>query len=261
VRRRSTFIRDFLLWAGEREREGSSLRHEARRDIREAQEAAGWFVEPWWGVVVFSCFGSMRGTETVKEAFAEPLDPAEAEHLLHRIDLPARAIGHHRIRPGHTGAKQALISACAYGEDFRRILLEGDGFHDRYQALRGLRAAQWGRTTCFDLLLRAGAIAIGGRRYAPDRAYLQDSTGPQRGFQAVWGTRVTAENAESCERLLREWTERWFEVAETVGAPWDGNPYRPADFENALCIYQESGSAVVSPQRADRTAPKPDVSC
>jgi hypothetical protein len=56
--------------------------------------------------------------------------------MLGRIRLPAGAIGHHRIRPGHTGAKRALVSACEYAEDFRRILLEGDGFHDRYRAVR-----------------------------------------------------------------------------------------------------------------------------
>jgi hypothetical protein len=224
VRRRSTFLRDFLIWAGEREREGSSLRHDARRDIREAQEAAGWFPEPWWAVVVFSCFGSLRGTEAVKEVFPEPLDPGEAEHLLHGIDLPARAIGHHRIRPGHTGAKHALVSACAYAGDFRRILLEGRGFHDRYQALRGLRAPQWGRTTCFDLLLRTGALAMGGHHYAPDRAYLHESTGPRKGFEAVWGIRVTTKNAEWCASLLRHWTEHWYEVAEETGGSMARQP-------------------------------------
>ena len=45
TRRRS--IRTFLEWADRREAGGESLRWDARRDIEEAREAAGWFEESW----------------------------------------------------------------------------------------------------------------------------------------------------------------------------------------------------------------------
>lgn len=122
--------------------------------------------EPWWGLVVFTAFGSVRGARSVAERFAEPIPPHRAEPALEEIAFPRGSVGHHRIRPGLAGAKRALVSACEHASAFRDILLHGDGFRDRYEALRALRASQWGRTTCFDLLLRAGALGIGGS-YGP----------------------------------------------------------------------------------------------
>jgi hypothetical protein len=114
----------------------------------------------------------------------------------------------------------------------------GFGFHDRFERLRALPATQWGRTTCFRLLLRAGALGIGGS-YAPERAYLDGSTGPKAGFEQVWGIRVTTANAGSCEDLLLAWIEHWQQVADEVGVAWPWAPYDPGDLENALCIFQE----------------------
>ena len=102
------------------------------------------------------------------------------------------------------------------------------------------RLPQWGRTTTFDLLLRAGALAVGGKKYGPTIAHLAGSTGPKSGFKRVWGQEITRENADWGESLLRAWTENWFEVAKRVGVDWDvGAPYDPGAFENALCVYQE----------------------
>ena len=111
---------------------------------------------------------------------------------------------------------------------------------DRYWRIRDARLPQWGRTTTFDLLLRAGALAVGGKKYGPTIAHLAGSTGPKSGFKRVWGQEITRENAEWGESLLRAWTDNWFEVAKRVGVDWDvGAPYDPGAFENALCVYQE----------------------
>ncbi|TMD13840.1 MAG: hypothetical protein E6J00_07145 [Chloroflexi bacterium] len=86
--------------------------------------------------------------------------------------------------------------------------------------------------------MRAGALAIGGQRYGPDRAYID--TAPARGFLEVTGVPLTASTAEWCEAFLLWWSDHWDEVAALAGTPWDGGPpYEPGDFENALCAYQE----------------------
>ncbi len=242
VRTRRRSIRSFLEWADRTEADGESVRWEARRDIEEAREAAGWFEEPWWGVVVFSCFSSLQGAKVVSGSFRRPVDPRRARRLLGEFVFPRGSVGHHRIQPGVKGAKEALVAACERSPDFEGILLRGAEFHERYQKLRELGARQWGRTTCFDLVLRTGALGVGGRRYEPDRAYLDDSTGPKAGFKKVWGIPVTRQNAEWCESLLRAWTENWSLVADEVGAAWTAQPYTPGDFENALCIFQEKFS-------------------
>jgi hypothetical protein len=247
VRRRRRQILRFLVWAAEREATGASLRWKARADIDEARQAAQMFEEPWWGVVVFSAFGSLRGTTSVADAFSRPIPPDRAQEVLQEIAFPQGSVGHHRTRPGLARAKDALISACEHAAAFREILLHGDGFRGRFEALRALRARQWGRTTCFDLLLRAGALGIGGS-FAPDRAYLDGSTGPKVGFERVWGIPVRAGNAAWCEVLLGAWMEHWDRVAEEVGVDWvaeevgvdwPGAPYDRGDLENALCVFQE----------------------
>jgi hypothetical protein len=236
-------IAGFLSWVAEREAV-DSMRLSNRGDIRRVQGILDAFADDWWAAVVYSCFDSQTGALAVADAFQRPVSPKEAAGLLSSIELPPGAVQHHRTQPGHTGAKTALISACACAHDFERILREGRAFHDRYEALRGLRAKQWGRTTCFDLLVRTGQLGIGdGNRYEPDRAYLADSTGPRNGFRMIWGIQVTRANADGCEALLRGWTTRWNRIADQVGVTWYGEPYGPGDFENALCIFQEPGGA------------------
>lgn len=239
ARKRKRHVARFLRWSSVREDTGDSLRWSTRLDISDADEAAHLFEEVWWGLVVFTSFGSVVGARIVANDFHRPRSPQQAQQLLDRIAFPHGSVGHHRTRPGVAGAKAALVSACEQAGEFREILHKGAGFRDRFEDLLDLPARQWGRTTCFDLVLRAGALGVGGSRFAPDRAYLEGSTGPSAGFERVWGIAVTKRNAEWCEALLVCWTENWQLVVEEVGVSWYGDPYTPGDFENALCIFQE----------------------
>jgi hypothetical protein len=242
VRTRRGRIGRFLSWAAEREAT-DSMRLANRGDIGRVRRIANAFGEPWWAAVVYSCFDSELGTLAVAHDFHDPVNAGHAARLVSEMELPQGAIGGHRIQPAHKGAKVALVSACARAADFEAILNTRHGFHDRYLALRGLQAPQWGRTTCYDLLVRTGQLGIGsGSRYEPDRAYLADSTGPRKGFNLIWGFEVSRSNADECETLLRGWSARWQRVADQAGVAWTGQPYGPGDFENALCIFQERGN-------------------
>ena len=226
----------FLKWAAEHERPNTndSLRAAAREDVKDALEALRLFPEDWWGLVVFSCFGSPNGTKQVAPSFQRALPVAEANRVLEELQLSSGSLGHHRKRPGFKGAKAALASACQHSEQFKCILHCGLSFHVRFENLRAMPATQWGRTTCFDLLLRAGLLGVGGQHYSPDRAYLLGSTGPKAGFKAIWGKEVTPKSAEWCEQLLGQWTHYWDETAQLVDIRWPGPPYTLADLENAL---------------------------
>jgi hypothetical protein len=239
-------VRRYLRWALENERlavrDGraySSLRMECRSDIRDAGEAAELFAEQWWGVVVFTCFGSKLGAETVAPRFQCPRDPASAEAELADIAFPRGSVGHHRIQSTLKGAKQALVAACDQHALFRSVLHSTDDFDARYRRLREARVRQWGRTTCFDLLLRAGALGVGGKRRLPDLAYLAGSTGPRKGFTDVFGVDPDQRNAPWAEAVLSAWADHWDAVAERVGIEWGGKPLYPRDQENFLCVYQE----------------------
>lgn len=239
VETRRDAVREFLEWANSREQSGRSMRLASRDDLRRVREIERHFTEMWWAVVVYSCFDSVTGTLAVAPHFQQPVDAVKAQALLVNIDFPRGSVQHHRTQPGNKGAKVALISACARAKQFRHILHQVGGFHDRYQSLMRLHAPQWKRTTSFDLLIRAGNLGVGGHRYEPQFAYLAGSTGPGKGFQKVWGIPVTRENVQQCEVLLRGWTERWASVAAQVGVEWAGAAYTLADFENALCIFQD----------------------
>ena len=239
---RRQHIARFLSWAAEEEAV-DSLRLANRRDIGRARRVSDAFGQKWWAAVVYSCFDSEVGALAVAEAFHDPLSGEEASRLLTNTVLPAGAVQNHRTQPGHKGAKLALISACARAREFEAILHTGHAFHHRYLELRGMKAKQWGRTTCYDLLVRTGQLKIGSASgYEPDRAYLADSTGPRGGFHKIWGIEVTRSNADECEALLCRWSERWLQVADQAGVSWRGEPYGPGDFENALCIFQERGN-------------------
>jgi hypothetical protein len=234
-------IRDFLEWSARCEvTPGWSMRWRARPDIEEARAMIPLFDEPWWAVVVYSCFNSKVGALAAVSEFHSPVPPAVAEAAIELLCLPPGAVAMHRIQPGHRGAKLALLAACTGVDAFREILHKGVGFDDRYVRLRALNAASWGRTTCYDLLLRSGAIgAAGGLLYEPEYAYLGDSTGPRRGFSAIWSIPIDETNASSCEALLEWWSIHWDAVAVHVAAAARPQPaYGPADFENALCLYR-----------------------
>ncbi len=240
VDERADAVRDYLLWARDNDNDQWSFRTRERPDIRRAAEALELFAEDWWGVVVYSCFDSTKGAATVAPQFREPLEPEHAAAVLAQLDFPRGSVGGHRIQPAVKGAKQALVAACADHEFFRDALHSGEDFDTRYRRVRGARLRQWGRTTSFDLLLRAGALGIGGARYTPEYAYLGGSTGPKAGFARVWGVTLKDDAAVArAESLLRAWAEEWDRVADRVGVEWDEPPLTPCDQENFLCIYQE----------------------
>ena len=151
------------------------------------------------------------------------------------------------------GARRSLLSACEKAADIQDVTFErGLSFDERFTRLMKVDVNWWGRTTCFDALLRAGVLGVSGETYRPERAYLWGSQGPAAGFERVWGTHVTGANAERCEAVLHRWTATWREVADTASVEWDGIPYNSADLENALCVFQEPASVRSSlPNPAD----------
>ena len=192
------------------------------------------------GVVVYSCFDSTTGAAAVAADFQRPMPPPDAEAALETIRFPRGSVGGHRIQPTVKGAKQALVAACADHELLNNLLHCGEDFDTRYLRLRAAKLRQWGRTTAFDLLLRAGALNVGGQSYKPDYAYLGGSTGPKSGFTRVFAESLTTdERVAWAESLLWRWAEDWQLVADQVGVDWRGPPLEPCDHENFLCIYQE----------------------
>jgi hypothetical protein len=244
--RRIEPIRAYLSWA--RDNDNGQLRLNERDDIGQASEVAKTFKEHWWGVVIFSCFGSRVGAEAVEPYLQRPLIARELEAVFSRITFPPRSVGHHRRRPALKGAKEALGSACSHYELFHNVLHSRESFEERYIHLRARKLKQWGRTTVFDLLLRAGAMGVGGMNYRPEYAYLAGSTGPMAGFKLVWGVSARGRrDALWAEALLQVWTENWDAVASRVGVSWEKPPLDPCDQENFLCIYhQEHGGKRIS---------------
>lgn len=179
-------VSSFLEWARgveqraiESNRPGWSLRLANRPDIGAAAKAAALFPEQWWGVVVFTAFGSTLGAVTVAPEFQRPLPPEEARAVLDRVSFARGSVGHHRIQPAVKGAKKALVAACADHELFYEVLHSDEDFETRYWRLRNARCEQWGRTTCFDLLLRAGALGLGGAS-TPRRSHTSTAPPAQR---------------------------------------------------------------------------------
>lgn len=238
---RKDHLRQFLLWAETCEANApeTSLRFEHRSDMNRCREALHLFDEPWWAVVVYSCFDSLTGTRVAVSTFRSPVPP-RGQHAIARLFFPQGSVQHHRAQAGLTRAKQALVFACNNRDDLEDILCAGGtSFDERFDELRRLNVRGWGRTTYFDVLARAGVLAVGEDSYRPDRAYLLGSTGPKKGFESIWGIQVDGVSGEACEQLLRLWTRDWDLIADMVGVKWPWEPYDSADFENALCIFQE----------------------
>jgi hypothetical protein len=112
-------------------------------------------------------------------------------------------------------------------------------FEERFAELGRINVTWWARTTRFDVLTRAGQLRVAGETYEPALAHLAGATGPKKGFEKIWGIKITPGNAERCEALLRKWSGCWDEVAGLADVQWPGEAYQPADFENALCVFQE----------------------
>jgi hypothetical protein len=237
-------LTEFLTWAAAQEAGGrsASLRLENRDDLERCTHVLPLFAEPWWGVVVYSCFDSVTGAEIAATFFREPLLlPAATTALAEPAFRDRGLVQFHRAQSTLTGAKRSLLSACEKADDIREVLfLPRLSFDGRFARLMEVDVSWWGRTTCFDALLRAGSLGVSGHKYRPDKSYLLGSTGPAAGFFYLWGERVTKSNADDCEDLLRHWTARWDEIADLAGVPWIGEPYDSGDFENALCVFQET---------------------
>lgn len=242
VEARSAELGHFLRWAAacEENRPETSLRFRHRDDIKRCRSVLKHFYEPWWGVVVYSCFDSVLGATTAAADFSSPLASTDAPHVVDAIDWPHGSVAGHRKQCGNRGATASLVSACEKATDLENVLCETSrSFEERFAELKQVDVAWWGRTTRFDVLARAGPLEIAGETYEPALAHLAGATGPKKGFEKLWGVQVTKDNAEQCEALLRKWRQRWDDVTHLVHVAWPGQPYTPADFENALCIFQE----------------------
>lgn len=129
------------------------------------------FDEPWWAVVVYSCFDSTTGIRVAAPHFRTAVSPVDAERPLVGLDFPRGSVQHHRAQSTLTGARRSLVSACDKADDIENVLCEsGVAFDERFAALMKFPVSWWGRTTCFDVLLRAGALAVSGETYRPDKA-------------------------------------------------------------------------------------------
>lgn len=207
----------FLRWAAscEAREPDSAVRFEHRADLKRCRSLLDRFHEPWWGVVVYSCFDSISGTEAVASAFAEPLPPARAARAIRGLDTKVQA---HRAQVGRQRSKQSLVSACEKAEELERVLTTpGRTFDERFWELGSIHVWGWRRTTNFDALVRGGMLKLDGVGYRPTRAYLAGSQGPAAGFEGIWGIPVTRENSDACEELLVRWTQEWERVASRVG--------------------------------------------
>jgi hypothetical protein len=136
VDQRASAVRNYLLCAQQNDTDERSFRMAARGDIRDAAQAADQFPEDWWGMVVFTCFGSVLGAKAVAPKFQSPLPSAQAEAVLAGIAFPRGSVGHHRIQPAVTGAKEALVSACRHHDFLHDVLHSGEDFDTRYRRLQ-----------------------------------------------------------------------------------------------------------------------------
>jgi hypothetical protein len=233
-------IIDFVNWAKKQEANNKSMYLVNRDDIAEARNIVELFKAKWWGIVVYTCFGSVNSTQILCKIFADPIDAAIAKKVLDDINFTqGKMVGHHRIQPGLAGAKKALVAACLNKDILHKSMHMDGTFDERYKLLISSGIPYWGRTTCFDLLLRTGALGIGDQVYEPEIAYLAGSTGPKKGFRLIWGLDITEKNTPWCEGLLQAWHRHWFDVIAHCEVDWKWRPYAPGDLENALCIYQE----------------------
>lgn len=184
---RAAPIAEYLQEAADRESGGtkSSLRFENRPDHRNSRKIIPLFREPWWGVVVYSCFDSVNGTEVVTPAFAEPLSTSVAEHALRGLDPRIQG---HRSMVGRARSRRSLISACAKAGRLEPVFTTpGLSFDERFDSLGRIHVYAWNRTTNFDALARGGVLRTDGVGFRPARAHLSGSSGPSDGLRPCLG--------------------------------------------------------------------------
>lgn len=100
-------VRDFIDWADRHEHQSWSMYLANRPDIEDARQAAALYPDPWWGVVVFTCFGSLKSARAVRNVLSTPAPIELAEEVLPSIEFSRPMVGHHRIQQGLLGAKKA----------------------------------------------------------------------------------------------------------------------------------------------------------
>jgi len=240
---RAADICRFLAWAARTEQAGGrrSLRLAHRDDLVALRSVIHLFAQRWWGVCVYSCVDRAEGTRMLARFVPEPVPAELADHLVPpRASWPPGMIGAHRAQAGYRGARTCLLSLCAHYETVREILINDLNFEHAVERLRQLHALQVGRTTAFDLALRAGQL-LHDPPVEPTSAHLHGSTGPAAGFRIIWAFNPAGDRqqAERAEAILRLWIANWHDVADLTGIPWPWPPFSPGDFENALCIYQD----------------------
>jgi hypothetical protein len=68
------------------------------------------FDEPWWAVVVYSCFDSTTGIRVAAPHFRTAVSPVDAERPLVGLDFPRGSVHHHRAQSTLTGARRVVGS-------------------------------------------------------------------------------------------------------------------------------------------------------
>ena len=220
--------------------------------------SAALFPEGWWGIVVYSCFDSTTGAAAVA---------ASSNDLCHRL-RPKPCSKRSTSRAARSAAtesspRQGRQAGARGGVRRPRARSRPTSWPGRLRysllAPAAAKLRQWGRTTSFDLLLRAGALGIGGQQYKPDYAYFGGSTGPKSGFARVFGEALdTDERVAWAESLLRHWTRSGRACASASAPIGTARPLRPAtrrtfsaSTRNAgrscgICSWQESVPAALA---------------
>jgi len=109
---------------------------DCRDDIVRCGAVLPLFEEPWWGVVVYSCFDSLTGTRVATQRFHVPLSPAAAAAEIAKLDLPRGSVQQHRAQATLTGARRSLVSGSEKSEAIRQVLCEsGASFGERFEQL------------------------------------------------------------------------------------------------------------------------------
>ncbi len=106
VDERRSEVRAFIDWADRRETGGPSMYLANRLDIAEAKRAAELFPDNWWGVVVFTCFGTLKNLCAVRDKLPTPIEPESAEKVLDSIDFKSPKVGHHRTQATLRGQRR-----------------------------------------------------------------------------------------------------------------------------------------------------------
>ena len=242
IAHRADALHQFLSWAARTEAAGGdrnrSLRLAARDDLAAVRSVIDLFPHRWWGICVYSAVDRAQGARMLAEFVPVPVPVDEADKVVPvAASWPWRTIGGHRGQRGNSGARRCLLSLCTHRDTIREILTDGTGFDMMVEGLLGLNAEGVGRTTAFDLALRAGQL-LHDPPIAPTSAHLLGSTGPAAGFRLVWGFDPAREReqADRAEAILRLWTRNWYDVADLVGVGWRCSPFS-AVTSRTVCAY------------------------